>query len=437
VTAERTADRTPLLGCIADDLTGAIDLSGSLVREGMRVIQLIGIPSQGQELPPADAIVVAQKTRSIPVAEAVGQSVRSLRWLLSAGCRSIYFKYCSTFDSTAEGNIGPVTDALLDEFREEFTVLSPAFPRTGRTIYLGHLFVGTDLLADSGMRFHPLTPMTDSSLLRLMARQSRGKVGLVGYPVVSRGSDAIGDELGRLRSAGYRYAVVDALDDTHLAHLAEATAGWRLLTGGSALAAAAAAVARERGAFTPAARWAAAPPGQRLPESGRAAVLAGSCSSATLAQVADMKSRYPAFKIDEAALARGEDVADAAIRWALPLLPSGPVLVFSSTDPEGTARATQLLGPDAGEQIEQTLGKVARGLVAAGVSRLVVAGGETSGAVTGALGIRSLHVGGEIEPGVPVTVSADDPPLALVLKSGNFGSTSFLEKALRSLESLT
>lgn len=422
-----------LLGCIADDLTGATDLSGTLVAEGMRVVQLLGVPPDGEH-PPAgtDAVVVALKTRSAPVADAVDQSLRALRWLVANGCRSVFLKYCSTFDSTPAGNIGPVADAILAELGQAFTIVSPAFPRTGRTVYLGHLFVGSDLLSDSGMRHHPVTPMSDSSLPRLLGRQTDGVVGVVEYPVVSRGPAAIRAALDRMRADGTRYAVVDALEDRHLAALAEAYWPAPLATGGSAIARAIAAWLGRTGAFNPAstvdidAGW---------PGPVRATILAGSCSEATLAQIGEASRRYPALAIDPARLAGGQrgDVVSEAVAWAAERLADGPVLVYTSAGPADAARVRHVLGERGSELIEQALGAIARGLREAGLNRLVVAGGETSGAVAAALGVRSLRVGPEIEPGVPVTWAATGPPLGLVFKSGNFGSPGFFAAALHAL----
>lgn len=421
--------RPPLLGCIADDLTGATDLAGTLAGEGMRVVQLLGVPDQPvQALPPADAVVVALKTRSIAAADAVNQSVRTLRWLIETGCRTVFFKYCSTFDSTETGNIGPVADAILAELGETFTVVSPAFPRNGRTVYLGHLFVGEDLLADSGMRNHPINPMTDSSLLRLLRRQTDGRVGLVPYATVDQGAEAIRRRLATLRADGTRYAVVDALHDEHLAELARACPTARIATGGSALAGALAAHLRRTGAFE-----AAAPDAGGPPSAGYAAVIAGSCSTATLAQIDEMRRTYPAITVDPARLAAGHDVVAETLAWAAPRMPDGPVLIYSSAPPEQAARTRQALGEHNGELIERTLGQIAHGLRRHGLTRLVVAGGETSGAIASALSVRSLVVGAEIEPGVPVTWSTSPPALGLVLKSGNFGSRTFFRSALRSL----
>lgn len=417
---------TLLLGCIADDLTGASDLAGTLVREGMRVVQLVGVPKQPMgSLPPMDAIVVSLKSRSCPVKDAVTDSLESLRWLIAAGCRTTYFKYCSTFDSTPQGNIGPVADALLKELPASFAVVAPAFPRNARTVYAGHLFVGDVLLSGSSMRHHPVTPMTDSNVVRLMAAQSEEDVGLVHYRDVEGGEAAIRQRIADLAAAGLKYAVVDALEDGHLVSLARAVADHDLITGGSALAGSLAEVLREQGAFVP-----SDAPAVGAASSGFSAVLAGSCSAATVAQVERMKQHRPSYRLDPLELAQGRDLAGEAVAWAAQRLADGPVLIYSTTDVDGLERVRRALGPDSGERVEQVMREVAQGLRAAGVMKLVVAGGETSGAVVEALGVTSMTVGEELAPGVPTLETNPSPGLALVLKSGNFGDSDFFETAL-------
>jgi 3-dehydrotetronate 4-kinase len=419
------ADRF-LIGCVADDLTGATDLGGLLAREGLRTVQLVGVPDRDTVLPAdTDAVVVALKTRSTPVADAVRESLDALRWLRDAGCERYYFKYCSTFDSTPRGNIGPVADALLAALGERMTVVCPAFPENDRTVYWGHLFVGGVPLAESGMRHHPVTPMTDSDLSRLLRPQTDGAVGLVPYPVVRDGAGAIRAHLDALGEQGHRYAVTDALDHTHLGSLAAACLPDRLCTGGSALAGALAAQLRTAGRIP--ARAAVDPP----PGGGFAAVLAGSCSVATRAQVDRMRAGRKSFPVLADEIAAGRDVVAAALGWARTRLAAGPVLIHSSTDEAGFARSREVLGPRADQIIEDTLAGIARGLVSDGVRRLVVAGGETSGAVTRALGVTVLRIGAEIEPGVPIVSTVEEEPLTLVLKSGNFGTPEFFDKALR------
>ena len=412
------------LGCIADDLTGATDVALMLQNAGMRTIQVIGLP-EGAAPQAADAVVVALKSRTSAPAEAMAQSLAALAWLRAAGAAQILFKYCSTFDSTDAGNIGPVADALLDALGGGFTVACPAFPTNKRTIYQGHLFVGEQLLSDSPMKDHPLTPMRDASLVRVLRRQTKRKVGLVALPTVRQGAAAMRAAFEALQRSGHAYAIVDAVADEDLLALGAACAGMPLLTGGSGIAMGLAAnfgirkgVGSENAAALPAA-------------GGYAAVISGSCSAQTNAQVAHWIKSRPAFRIDPLRLADGRDLAAAALAWAGPLLASGPVLVYATAGPDDVGGVQARLGVQrAGELVEQCLARIAQGLIERGVRRLVVAGGETSGAVVKALGVRALRIGAQIDPGVPWTQSLGEPRVALALKSGNFGGVDFFGKAL-------
>jgi uncharacterized protein YgbK (DUF1537 family) len=417
-----------LLGSVADDFTGATDLANTLVKAGMRTIQLLGVPRAGLKVPQADAVIVALKSRSNPPAEAVEMSLAALAWLRANDARQLYFKYCSTFDSTDSGNIGPVADALCDALGADLTVFNPAFPTNKRTVYKGYLFVGDELLSESGMRHHPLTPMTDPSLVRVLQRQTRHKVGLVEYAVVVKGAQAVREALAALRRDGVRHVILDAITDDHLATLGEACADLKLVTGGSGMAMGLPANFVRQGLLE-------AGRHHPLPKvSGPAAVLAGSCSVATQGQVAYMKRDHPAFEIDALAVASGKDVAAEALAWAAGRLTERPILVYSTASPDQVKAVQDRLGREqAGSMIEHTLGRIAQGLVAKGVRRLVVAGGETSGAVVSALGVEGLFIGPEIDPGVPWTFSIGEPPLALALKSGNFGTQDFFTKAFGAL----
>ncbi len=413
-----------LLGCIADDFTGATDLASTLVRQGMRTVVLLGGPAADAATPDADALVIALKSRSIPAGEAVAQSLAALAWLRTAGCTQFFFKYCSTFDSTDAGNIGPVIEALLAELDETFTIACPAFPANARTVYRGHLFVGDVLLSASSLRDHPLTPMTDAVLPRVLARQMRGRVGLIGYETVERGVQAVRAAIDAERTAGTRVAIADALNEAHLLALGAACADLRLVTGASGLAAGLPANFRSRGCLR-------AQDSATLPMvGGLSAVLAGSCSAATREQVARMRSWAPSFELTPAQLADPQRAVADVLDWARTRLADGPVLVYSSAEPRQVAHARALLGVDTGAIIERALAAIAVGLVAAGVRRLVVAGGETSGAVVGALGLSALRIGAEIDPGVPWTASEGGVPLLLALKSGNFGGADFFRAAL-------
>jgi len=414
-----------LLGAIADDFTGATDLCSMLVRNGMRTVQLIGVPEASLAMPEADAVVVALKSRTAPVAAAVAESLAAQWWLAGQGARQYLFKYCSTFDSTDSGNIGPVADALLDALRSDFTIVCPAFPEAGRTIFKGHLFVGDLLLSDTHMRHHPLTPMTDANLVRVLGRQTSRGVGLVVFDTVRRGPDAIRARFTELRAAGRAYAVTDVLEDEDLRHLGAACADLVLLTGGSGIAMGLPDNFRRGGLL---AEGLAA---DTLPAvTGAEAVLAGSCSAATLEQVAAMAAVRPTLRLEPERLAAGWSPGEA-VQWARAHLGDGPVLIYASATAAEVHAVQERLGRDrAGALVEDALAEIARGLVGAGVRRLVVAGGETSGAVVQALGVKGLAIGPMIDPGVPATVSIGTAPqLALVLKSGNFGGRDLFTRA--------
>jgi len=417
---------TVLLGCVADDVTGATDLANTLVRQGMRTVQLFGVPAPDRPAPDADAVVVALKSRTSPVDEAIAQSLASLDWLRRAGAGQAFFKYCSTFDSTPAGNIGPVADAMLDALGADFAIACPAFPENGRTICHGHLFVGDVLLSESGMKDHPLTPMTDANLVRVLQAQTRHPVGLVAFDTVARGAAAIRDAFAGLRADGRRYAIVDALRDDDLMAIGAACDGLALITGGSGVALGLPENFRRAGKLAP------AQTADALPAVGGAtAVLSGSCSRATLAQVAHMRARRPALQLDPLRLAREPGLVGEAIDWARAQLDDGPPLIFASATPAQVQAAQAALGrAEAGELVERAMGEIARALVDAGVRRLVVAGGETSGAVVQALGVDAIRIGPQIDPGVPWTLSLGEPAVALALKSGNFGSEDFFLKAL-------
>ena len=418
-----------LLGAIADDLTGATDLCNTLVAGGMRTVQVIGVPRAETAVPDADAVVVALKSRTVPPAKAVRESRAALAWLRKGGARQIFFKYCSTFDSTPRGNIGPVADALLDDLGADLTIACPAFPTNGRTVYRGHLFVGDGLLENSGMRDHPLTPMRDSNLVAVLGAQTPCPVGLVGHETVREGSGAIRRALDGLREAGTRHAVVDAIADGDLMAIGEACADLPLIAGGSGVAMGLPANFRESGLLGET-EEAATLPGA----AGHAAVIAGSCSPATLGQIEHMTATCPAFFVDAEALAARRRVAAEALAWARPRLADGPVLIYASAAPARVRRIQKKLGAEkAGAMIERCLARIAKSLVDAGTGRLVVAGGETAGAVVGTLGVQALRIGAEIDPGVPWTMSVGEPRLHLALKSGNFGAPDFFTRAFEVL----
>jgi uncharacterized protein YgbK (DUF1537 family) len=412
-----------LLGCIADDFTGATDLANTLVKGGMSAVQVIGVPDG--PLPEADAVIIALKTRTAPVADAVGQSLAACDALTKAGAKQLFWKYCSTFDSTDEGNIGPVGDALLKRLGSGFAIACPAFPTNGRTIYLGHLFVGGALLSESGMENHPLTPMTDPNLVRVLSRQAEGGVGLVPFNTVEQGAAAIRQAMTRLVESGRRWAIVDAVTDEHLMAIGEAVAPHALVTGGSGVAMGLPENFRRAGLLP------ARPDADALPPmQGFAAVVAGSCSRATLGQIGLARDHVPVLELDALATPDAAAMAAQALAWVDGRLEaSRPVVIAASATPEKVAALQAKLGRDAaGALVEEAVAAIAAGLVERGVGRLVVAGGETSGAVVQRLGVTSLRIGPEIDPGVPWTY-ANPTGLHLALKSGNFGARDFFLKA--------
>ena len=420
-----------LLGVIADDFTGASDIANTIAKGlpgegGLRTAQFLGVPEQPA---PADieAGVIALKSRSIPAAEAIEQSLEALDWLRSQGCTQIVFKYCSTFDSTPEGNIGQVGEALADALGVKGVVACSAFPGAGRTIYQGHLFVKDRLLNESGLEHHPLNPMTDADLRRWLRLQTKSAVGHVEWTKVSKGAAAVGADLKRASDAGETLVIVDAVSDDDLIAIGEALADAPLITGGSGIA-----IGLPRNFI----RRGLAKGSSAVMSSitGPEAILAGSCSGATREQVALHKASHPTLAIDVDRVMMGETTSRDVVEFIVANHGKGP-LAYSSGTPEEVARLQERYGRD---KVAHTLDKLfadtARELVTRGVRRLVVAGGETSGAVVSALDLGALAIGPEIDPGVPVLVSGGSHPIALALKSGNFGAPDFFTKALGRLE---
>ncbi len=419
-----------LLGAIADDLTGATDLALTLAREGMKTVQVVGVPPPGFDIGDAEAVVVALKSRTIPAADAVRLSLKAASWLRAAGARQFIFKYCSTFDSTPEGNIGPVAEALMTFLDAKVAIACPAFPANKRTVYRGHLFVGDALLSDSPMKDHPLTPMRDANLVRVLQAQTRLPVGLVAREAVAAGPAAIRAAFDDAAADGPRLLIVDAIEDDDLRAIGVAAADLALITGGSGIALGlpenfrAAGLIEGRGA-----------PARLTAPAGKSVILAGSCSTATRRQVAAaIAAGVPALKIDPLALADGSLAVDDVVAF-IEAAGEGPALAFASDEPEAVAKAQATLGRErAGAIVEELFAEVAMRLRARGYTRFVVAGGETSGAVVQALGVAALVIGPEIDPGVPWTTSLGEAaPVALALKSGNFGTDDFFLKAWRLL----
>jgi 3-dehydrotetronate 4-kinase len=420
---------TLALGCIADDYTGASDLANTLTRQGLRTVQTIGVPSDDLKLPEVDAVVVSLKSRSIEAGEAVARSRDAEKWLRSRGAGHILFKICSTFDSTDAGNIGPVMDALRADCGEKIVLVTPAFPETGRTVYHGNLFVGPVPLNESPLKDHPLNPMRDSNLVRVLARQSKTKVGLVNLATLTRGADAVRARLAELAVQGIGAAVIDAVFDNDLETIGAVAAEHRLSVGASGiglgLARALVKSGKVKAAGSNAITGAAV--------GGPAACLAGSCSQATLQQIAKAEAVMPVLHLDPDRIVAGKEEARRALAWAVERINSGPVLIASSAAPEEVSALQSRHGRStAGHAIEQAMADIAEGLVGAGVRRLVVAGGETSGAAVDRLRIPGFLVGEEIAAGVPVlrAVGAKNGEMLLALKSGNFGGPEFFSDAL-------
>jgi 3-dehydrotetronate 4-kinase len=417
------------LGCIADDYTGASDLANTLTRAGLSTVQTIGVPASDLALPEVDAVVVSLKSRSIEAGQAVTRSRAAEKWLRDRGAAHILFKICSTFDSTDAGNIGPVMDALRADSGDAIVLVTPAFPETGRTVYQGNLFVGSVPLNESPLKDHPLNPMHDSNLVRVLARQSKTKAGLVDLATLARGVDAVGAKLADLAAKGIGAVIVDAVFDRDLETIGQVALGHRLSVGASGigLGLARALVATGRGKPD---AWNAMP---ETAVGGPAACLAGSCSQATLQQIANAEKVMPVLRLDPERVVTGKDEAQRALDWAKDRIGDGPILIASSATPDEVAALQSRHGRDAaGHAIEQAMADIADGLVQAGVRRLVVAGGETSGAAVDRLRIPGFLVGAEIAAGVPVlrAVGLKNGDMLLALKSGNFGGPNFFSDAL-------
>jgi uncharacterized protein YgbK (DUF1537 family) len=414
-----------LLGCIADDFTGASDLANTLAKGGMATMQFVGVP-EGAAPASCEAGVVALKSRTIPAADAVRQSLAACDWLLAQGATQILFKYCSTFDSTKDGNIGPVAEALIERLGADVAVVCPVFPATGRTLFNGHLFVNGALLSESGMQNHPLTPMTDPDIRRWLRHQTKGEVGLVPFAVVRQGSEAIREALAAEAKAARRLAVVDAVGDDDLVAIGAAIDGAALVTGGSGIALGLPANFRRRGLLS--GNGTSFTPGH-----GPAAVLSGSCSNQSRAQVKAYTAKHPGLAVLPDDVMSGAMTVDQAFDHVMDRIGHAP-MVYSSADPAEVKAAQERHGKDkVAEAIEGFFGELAVRLADAGVARLVVGGGETSGAVVTALEVERFHIGPEIDPGVPALAAEGPRPIRLALKSGNFGAIDFYDKALAAL----
>jgi uncharacterized protein YgbK (DUF1537 family) len=421
---------TLALGCIADDYTGASDLANTLTRCGLRTVQTIGVPSDDLKLPEVDAVVVSLKSRSIEASQAVAKSRAAEKWLRGRGASHVLFKICSTFDSTDAGNIGPVMDALRGDSGDAILLVTPAFPQTGRTVYQGNLFVGSVPLNESPLKDHPLNPMHDSNLVRVLARQGKTKVGLVDLAVIARGPDAVRAHLAELAKKGFGAAIADAVFERDLETIGIVALDHRVSVGASGIGLGLARALVSSGR----AKTSAATDISGKPVGGPAVCLAGSCSQATLQQIAKAEQAMPVLHLNPEQVVAGKDETQRALAWAKERLGKAPILIASSSTPDQVSALQARHGRDAaGHAIEQAMADIAEGLVQSGVRRLVVAGGETSGAVVDRLGIPGFLVGPEIAAGVPVlrAVGAKDGEMLLALKSGNFGGPEFFSDALK------
>ena len=413
-----------LLGAVADDYTGASDLANTFSKNGLRTVQTIGAPPDELPLPDVDAVVVALKIRSVAAAEAVSAARNARAWLTARGARHVMYKICSTFDSTDAGNIGPVTEAFRADAKAGAVIVSPAFPETGRSVYLGHLFVNGELLSESPLKDHPLNPMHDANLARVLARQSKAPVGLVDLATVSRGADAVAAALADMSAKGFGAAIADAVFESDLETLGRAALRSPVSTGASGLG-----LGLARALATSGAKHEA----KLDPVGGLSAIVAGSCSKATLEQLAIAEKSMPVLRLDTDALMQGDAEISRALAWAGERIAQGPLAIAASAAPDAVARVQAKYGRDAaGHAIEQATSRIATELVSRGVKRLVIAGGETSGAAVDRLQIPAFLVGPEIAPGVPVlrTVGGPHGALQLALKSGNFGGPDFFARAL-------
>jgi len=419
-----------LLGVIADDFTGASDIANALAQGvpgqgGLRTTQFLGLPSRPASSD-VEAGVISLKSRSNPASEAIAQSLAALSWLQAQGCRQFVFKYCSTFDSTPDGNIGPVGEALADALGVKGVIACPALPAVGRTVYRGHLFVDDRLLSESGLESHPLNPMTDPNIRRWLGRQSKTPVGLVTWPTVQAGNGAVRATLRQAADRGETLVIVDALNDVDLISIAGACSDAPLLTGGSGIARGLSANFLREGLAS-----------GSTPEfagvDGPEAILAGSCSGATRQQIAIHAASHPSLNVCVDEVLAGRTAPAQVVDFVRAHTGQAP-LVYCSGNPDDVAGIQQRLGREhVARVLEQLFASSARRLVESGIRRLVVAGGETSGAVVSALDLGALTIGPEIDPGVPVLFTRGPRPLALALKSGNFGAPDFFARALRKL----
>ncbi|MEZ5924081.1 MAG: four-carbon acid sugar kinase family protein [Hyphomicrobiaceae bacterium] len=414
-----------LLGAIADDLTGGIELASMLVAQGVRTG--FGIGPAASLVEDAEAQVIALKTRVIPADEAVTAVLGGAERLITRGARQVFFKYCATFDSTPAGNIGPCAEALIDRLDAHRALFCPALCETGRTVYQGHMFGGSTLLSDSPKRFDPLTPMTDSNLVRVLQAQSRQKVGLIDHSIVEAGPEAIRYRSEQLAAEGATLQIVDTLNENHLAAIADAAAGMPLLTGNSSVAAHLPACWRRSGDLQ------ATAPIMLAGVDGPGAVIAGSVAEQTRQQLAVFGTHHPVLTLHLERAFAGDDLVGEAMTFARQCMRQCRDFAISTAVPQAAVDQlqTRFGRAETAAQAEFILSTLAHRFVhELGVRRIVVAGGETSGAVVAALGLTRLEVGPYLGLGMSRAITRTEPILGLSLKSGKLGSLDVFERLL-------
>lgn len=420
------------LGIIGDDFTGSSDIANNLKKSGMQVSMYAGVPNLLPEeikKEQTDAAVIALKTRTIPIEDAIRESLEALSWLKGCGCEQFIFKYCSTFDSTKEGNIGPVTDAIMEELNTDFTIACPSFPDAGRTVYFGHMFVNGKPLNESGMENHPLTPMTDHNLVRWLGHQTKNNVGLIDFETISKGENSVKEKIRNLKTDGYKYAIIDTNKNDDFDIICNAVKNLPLLTGGSGIALGLPKIYKDRGLLSAS--------NFQIPENNsNAIILSGSCSITTINQINIYKENNPSFYISPDEVINNEDLIEKVLSWIKDNETQSP-LVYSSSDIKAVSEKQKQYGQELlANKIEKFFELLSQRLVKDNFGTFISAGGETSGAVINGLGIQELKIGKEISHGIPALWSPEssgNKPVSVTLKSGNFGQDDFFSRALKAL----
>ena len=421
------------LGIIGDDFTGSSDIANNLKKSGMQVSMYAGVPNllpEETKKEQTDAAVIALKTRTAPIEDAIRESLEALSWLKDCGCEQFIFKYCSTFDSTKEGNIGPVTDAIMEKLNTDFTIACPSFPDAGRTVYFGHMFVNGKPLNESGMENHPLTPMTDHNLVRWLGYQTKNNVGLVDSQTISEGENSVKDKRENLKKNGYKYAIIDTIKNDDFDIICNAVKNLPLLTGGSGIALGLPKIYKDRGLLSAS--------NFQIPENNsNAIILSGSCSITTINQINIYKENNPSFYISPDEVINDKDLIEKVLSWIKDNETQSP-LVYSSSDIKSVSEKQKQYGQELlANKFEKFFELLSKKLVKDNFGTFISAGGETSGAVIKGLGIQELKIGKEISHGVPALWSPEsngNKPVSVTLKSGNFGQDDFFTRALKALK---